>query len=89
MSNAAEMPRYRCHKTVHALKISATIENDSGVEIHFVEKSYAPVLLISGHERFKFEDKYGDQDFGYYVVYKDGYRSWSPTDAFEEGYTRL
>ena len=26
---------------------------------------------------------------GYYVVYKDGYKSYSPAKAFEEGYTRL
>jgi hypothetical protein len=25
---------------------------------------------------------------GYYVVYKDGYKSYSPADAFEEGYTK-
>lgn len=26
---------------------------------------------------------------GYYVVYEDGYKSFSPAKAFEEGYTRL
>lgn len=26
---------------------------------------------------------------GYYVVYADGYISYSPAKAFEEGYTRL
>lgn len=26
---------------------------------------------------------------GYFVVYKDGYESWSPAEAFEEGYTRV
>lgn len=26
---------------------------------------------------------------GYYVVYKDGYRSFSPAQAFEEGYARI
>lgn len=25
----------------------------------------------------------------YYVVYDDGYASWSPAKAFEEGYTRV
>lgn len=27
-------------------------------------------------------------DAGYYVRYEDGYESWSPAKAFEEGYTR-
>jgi hypothetical protein len=26
---------------------------------------------------------------GYYVVYADGYESFSPAQAFEEGYTRI
>lgn len=26
---------------------------------------------------------------GYYVLYDDGYESWSPAKAFEEGYSRL
>lgn len=26
---------------------------------------------------------------GYYVVYEDGFKSWSPAKAFEEGYTRI
>ncbi len=26
---------------------------------------------------------------GYYVVYEDGYKSFSPAKAFEEGYTRI
>lgn len=26
---------------------------------------------------------------GYYVVYADGYKSFSPQDSFEEGYTRI
>ena len=26
---------------------------------------------------------------GYYVVYADGYKSFSPATAFEEGYTKI
>jgi hypothetical protein len=29
------------------------------------------------------------QPGGYFVVYKDGYKSFSPAKAFEEGYTRI
>lgn len=32
-------------------------------------------------------DKDGQE--GYEVVYKDGYRSWSPKKAFEEGYINI
>ena len=26
---------------------------------------------------------------GYYVVYEDGYESWSPREAFENGYSEI
>ena len=26
---------------------------------------------------------------GYYVVYTGGYKSWSPAEAFEDGYTKV
>lgn len=31
----------------------------------------------------------GVVDPGYYVVYEDDYVSWSPTEAFEKGYTEI
>ena len=33
--------------------------------------------------------KHSPEAGGYYVQYKDGYTSFSPAEAFEEGYTRL
>jgi hypothetical protein len=33
--------------------------------------------------------KHNPQVGGYFVVYADGYKSWSPAQAFEEGYTRV
>jgi hypothetical protein len=76
---SAEMPRYQSHKEVWALKIAA-------IEFAPVDKGYATLKTDSGY-RTKFQ---GDEtDLGYYVVYKDGYKSWSPSKAFEEGYTRI
>ena len=34
-------------------------------------------------------DKHDPQVGGYYVVYDDGYKSFSPAKAFEDGYTRI
>lgn len=74
-----EMPLYECHKEVHAAKITA-IEND---------------ILILGHigGRQQVTDgwlaRFKPEVGGYYVVYKDGYSSYSPAKAFEEGYSRV
>ena len=34
-------------------------------------------------------EKHNPEAGGYYVVYEDGYKSFSPAKAFEEGYTRI
>lgn len=86
-----ELPRYRSHKEVWALKI-AEIEPDgsapSGAEgsciITPAEDGYAPFRVDVEYCR-----KHNTQVGGYYVVYKDGYKSWSPAEAFEEGYTKI
>lgn len=84
---AAEMPKYKSHKTVHALKIAAVqINLDKSAMIAPADKGFAPFEAAAGWgDRFKG----GDGDLGYYVVYDDGYASWSPTKAFEDGYARV
>lgn len=90
-----QMPRYRSHKEVWALKIKtveldidkANAENretDGSAIITPEEEGYAPFRV--DHEYVR---KHKPQAGGYYVVYADGYKSWSPAQAFEEGYTRV
>lgn len=95
-----EMPRYKSHKEVWALKIKEIVRDsdadlarrrqdtgdripDGSILLIFEEDGYAP-LRVDHAYRAKHEPKAG----GYYVVYADGYKSWSPAEAFEEGYTR-
>jgi len=82
-----EMPRYKCHKEVHALKLAAvTVQEDGSAIIQPTDVHYSSFLAGSKFvERFKGTD----DDPGYYVVYEDGYESWSPTKAFEDGYTAI
>jgi hypothetical protein len=84
---AAERPRYKCHKEVWALRIAAIEFDEEGrAKIAPADPGYAP-FLTAGDFRSRFQG--GEDDLGYYVLYKDGYASWSPTKAFEEGYTRI
>ena len=81
-----ELPRYKCHKDVWALKI-ATIEihEDKSATIVPVDTRYASFKTVKGWgERFKGSE----EDKGYFIQYADGYTSWSPTQVFECGYTR-
>lgn len=85
MSVVAEMPRYKCHKEVGALRIAAIeIHEDKSATIASRDLDYTFKTSPGWAERWKGSDA----DTGYYVVYDDGYASWSPTKAFEEGYTR-
>lgn len=77
-----EMPRFRCHKEVSAFKIESIrpiVDGGaalSGMGLHVqVDRDYV--------ERHK------PSIGGYYIQYEDGYKSWSPAKAFEDGYTRI
>lgn len=77
MSASKEMPKYRCHKEVWALKIAEV----DAFTLRFTDDSYEPIYVGP-----QFVDKYSPRAGGYLVVYADGYRSYSPAKAFEEGY---
>lgn len=80
----AELPRYRCHKEVWALKIKQIIPTpDGGAQIES-EEGFAPFHVSADYVR-----KHQPEAGGYWVQYADGYQSWSPAEAFESGYTRI
>ena len=85
-----ELPRYKCHKEVWALKIKSIVcdgegenrETDGSAIITPEEEGYAPFKVDHNYTR-----KHKPVAGGYYVVYKGGYKSFSPAEAFEDGYT--
>lgn len=113
-----QMPLYRCHKEVWALKIKS-IDSEKMPEFKrptcrgsYVlgsacgrcercefERTHGPTMASiitpedSAYAPFKvshqFTVKHNPQAGGYFVVYKDGYQSFSPAAAFEEGYSKI
>lgn len=79
----AQLPQYQCHKKVWALKIKA-VERDAITMLHFENDGFAPIQVS-----YDFDVKHNPQPGGYYVQYDDGYKSFSPADAFESGYTLI
>ena len=85
--DSVELPKYKCFKEVRAAKITGIEprdEKDGGTNLLFGE--------ISG--RMEVDDDWRNQNpacnvGGYFVVYKDGYTSYSPAEAFESGYTKI
>ena len=84
---AAQMPRYKCHKVVSALKIGEgpiEVQENGDAIFPIADGGFAP-LLIENATTMRYFPSPGD----YFVVYEDGYKSISPRKAFEEGYTRI
>ncbi len=92
MSIQIEMPKYRSHKIVWALKIKdikkdgegENRETDGSAIITPEEERYAPF-----HVDAAYMQKHKPEVGGYYVRYEDGYLSYSPAEPFEAGNTRI
>lgn len=90
MHITVQMPRYRCHKEVSALKIKELLitpgEGDRPEAVVIVpeEEGYKPFAV--GPDYFI---KHRPIAGGYFVVYADGYVSYSPAEPFEAGYARI
>lgn len=76
------MRKFRCHKKVEAAKVMAAERHDASGDWRCLCDD-GVVWEIQGH------NKITEEDLGYVVRYADGYTSWSPTKAFEEGYAAI
>ena len=86
MGTSKEMPKYKCHKEVWSLKIK-NLEYDikrGGVLIIPEEDGFGSIL-----KDHPWKIKHNPEVGGYYVVYEDGYTSYSPAEAFEGGYSKV
>jgi hypothetical protein len=77
--NTAELPQYQCHKKVRAAKIAAI---DFGERLDLMPHGIVEVGAQWINEKRAHAG-------GYYVIYEDGFASYSPAKAFEEGYTLI
>lgn len=90
MGAGVQLPQYRCHKVVRAAKITAIeVPPDQAEELPLV--AHLTLGEIGGvwTAPQDWMDKNKPQAGGYLVEYEDGYRSYSPAKAFEEGYTKI
>lgn len=84
-----QLPRYRSHKIVSAAKIERIDFGydqlrDRAVNLMIPEdKGLQPIPVDQAYM-----SKHNPVAPGYFVLYEDGYESWSPVAAFEAGYTK-
>lgn len=80
------LPRYVSHKEVGALEIAGLtsvgmIEGVLSYRLEFKDERFASIV-IDAKLCSRYEPVAGD----FYVIYDDGYESFSPRKAFVEGY---
>jgi len=89
MDKQANLPLYQSHKGVRAAKIAGILKNaDTNIDrrlLVFAGPNSPDPITVSEDYIAKHQPSEG----GYYVLYQDGYESWSPAEAFEGGYERL
>jgi hypothetical protein len=82
--NTTELPMYQSHKNVWAFKIKVIYPKIDTAEI-FPEDGTYGWITVSDDYIVKHNPEIG----GYYVRDEDGYESYSPAKAFEDGYTLM
>lgn len=80
MTTQVQMHKYVCHKEEKILHVSG-INCNGEMTLFFDDSS----VIVDAD----YINRHNPAPNGYYVVYKDGYKSWSPAKAFEEGYTLI
>lgn len=93
-----ELPEYTCHKRVRAAKI-VIAENRRRSDAPIIVADFVIDLILTldvdgtnmthvaaANSPLRYKEL-ADIVGGYLVIYSDGYESWSPAKAFEEGYT--
>lgn len=101
MNATRELPVYQCHKKVWALKIMTVSKhahpNPDADDAQFeASAQFQGAILLFEDERYAgipvdadWYRKHKPTEGGYYVVYQDGYTSFSPAAAFESGYAAV
>jgi hypothetical protein len=90
------LPLYQCHKIVGAVKIGQ-IDHKPNPDLtgRSAASSYGAVITPEIYPLIPFEVsptyilRHKPEVGGYYIRYEDGYESFSPAKAFEDGYSLI
>lgn len=84
MNPQQKLPLFKSHKRVRAMRIAKIkcTSNTPGATLFSDTTEILPIVVTE-----QYLLKHRPKEGGYYVVYDDGYESFSPAEAFESGYT--
>lgn len=81
------LPYWKSHKTVQAAKVVEVVPNGDAEGSHTLILEFPDGSTHEQKVSLTYVNKHNPQPGGFFVLYKDGYQSWSPAEAFYEGYT--
>lgn len=79
-----KLAHFQSHKVVQGGLIDVLTRNPDGTATLTIETRGASVRI---HVDADYVSKHNPKPGGFYVLYEDGYESWSPARAFQAGYT--
>ena len=84
-------PLFQCHKQVRAMKLEDVRRSvDGTLHLVYCAGKYSEKACWSADSEFAKRCRaFEENDPGYIVEYPDGFISWSPTKAFEDGYSEV
>ena len=83
---AVQLPQWKCHKLVYADKI---VHISSNHPVFGVRWKLECGGIVQSDDVTELIKRGGPVVGDYFVEDEDGYKSWSPAKAFEDGYTRI
>lgn len=83
--DVSSLPKWKCHKVVRAARIIRIDGNPHDIGSHLNVTLDCGVVTVEASVFSRKVATPGD----YLVIYDDGYISWSPAKAFEDGYTAI
>lgn len=86
MGTSTEMPKYKCHKEIWALKIKRVEISSASAEIYELIFESEDVQYAPREVPAKYIEEYNPQPGGYFIIER-GCASYSSGDVFEEDYT--
>lgn len=84
------LPRWQSHKIVEGDRITEVLHVPDAIsDVTRWRLACGIVVDVSERLAARVPPDVFSATAGYYVLYPDGYESWSPAEAWDAGYTRL
>lgn len=80
-----DLPLWRSHKLIRGFEIAQMVPLEGTSQLRLIDPTGQHIVDVSNQYVMRYRPYVG----GYYALYSDGYESFSPSDAWLAGYTKV